>query len=134
MKKLFFAVAVAMTLGSCSTVLNTASVSEVDNNIKAGAVADLEVSPNRITYTYKTKAAVRRGGVKNCVRTAVREALEKNGGGDILVQEETTTTVRWGLFGKKVKSVTVTGYPAKYKNITTIPQSSLLKGIESGEK
>ena len=134
MKKVFLVVAAAITLGSCSTVHNTASVSEVDNKILAGAVADLDVAPQRITYTHKTKAAVRRGGTKNCIRTAIREALEKNGGGDILVQEEVSTTIRWGLFGKKIKSVTVSGYPAKYKNIKTVSQSSLIKGLESGGK
>ena len=137
MKKIFILAVAAMAMTSCSTVLNTASVNDVDNKILAGAVADLEVSSQRVTYTYKTKASARRGGTKNCVRTAIREALEANGGGDIMVQEEVTTVIRFALFGKrfkKVKSVTVSGYPAKYKNIKTIPQSSLIKGLESGGK
>ena len=137
MKKIFILAVAAMAMTSCSTVLNTASVNDVDNKILAGAVADLEVSPQRVTYTYKTKASARRGGTKNCVRTAIHEALEANGGGDIMVQEEVTTVIRFALFGKrfkKVKSVTVSGYPAKYKNIKTIPQSSLIKGLEAGGK
>lgn len=134
MKKFLILAVVAASLSSCSIVRQTASVAEVDNKILAGAVADLEVAPQKITYTYKTKSSVRKGGYNNCVRTAVREALEKNGGADILVQEEVTSVTRIGLFGPKVKSVTVSGYPAKYKNITTIPQSSLIKGLESGNK
>ena len=134
MKKFFILAVVAASLSSCSIVQNTASVAEVDNKILAGAVADLEVAPQKITYTYKTKSSVRKAGFKNCVRTAIREALEKNGGADILVQEEVTAVTRIGLFGPKIKTVTVTGYPAKYKNIRTIPQSSLIKGLESGNK
>lgn len=132
-KAILFAV-VAVAMASCTTVRNTASVAEVDNKILAGAVADLEVAPQRITYTYTTKASVRRGGYKNCVRTAVREALKANGDADILVQEEITSVTRQGLLGTKVKSITVSGYPAKYKNIKTIPQSSLIKGLEAGSK
>lgn len=137
MKRIIILSVTIMALTSCSTVHNSASLADVDNKILAGAVADLEVSPQRVTYTYKTKASVRRAGTKNCVRTAVREALEANGGADILVQEETTTITRFALFGrgfKRLKSVTVSGYPAKYKNITPIPQSSLIKSLEAGEK
>lgn len=134
MKKLFILAVAALALGSCSTIQNSASVAEVDNHILAGAVADLEVAPQRVTYTYKTKASVRRGGYKNCIRTAIREALTNNGNADVLVQEEITTTTRMGLFGSKLKTVTVSGYPAKYKNIKTISQSSLIKGLEAGGK
>ena len=136
MKKLFILAVAAMAMASCST-FNTASVADVDNKILAGAVADLEVAPQRVTYTYKPTASVRRGGTKNCVRTAIREALDVNGSADILIQEEVTTIIRPALFSKslkKVKSVTVSGYPAKYKNIKTIPQSSLIKGLEAGGK
>lgn len=45
MKKIFILAVAAMAMTSCSTVLNTASVNDVDNKILAGAVADLEVSP-----------------------------------------------------------------------------------------
>lgn len=132
MKKFFILAIVASSLVSCSIVENSASVAEVDNKILAGAVADLEVAPQRITYTYRAKSSVRKAGYRNCVRTAVREALNANGGADILVQEEVTTVTRVGLFGPRVKSVTVSGYPAKYKNIRTIPQSSLIKSLEAG--
>lgn len=46
MKKIFILAVAAMAMTSCSTVLNTASVNDVDNKILAGAVADLEVSPS----------------------------------------------------------------------------------------
>ena len=129
MKKLFIFAVVAATLASCSTIKNSASVARVENKILAGAVADLEVSSQRIVYTYLPTNAVRRGGYHNCINTAVREALEKNGGGDVLVQLETTVKVS---MSQKIKSVTVSGYPAKYKNIQTVSQSSLIKGLEAG--
>lgn len=134
MKKFFLLAFAAASLASCSITQNSASVAEVNNKILAGAVADLDVAPQRITYTYKTKSSVRKAGYNNCVRTAIREALKENGDADILVQEEITTVTSIGLFGPKVKKVIVTGYPAKYTNIKTIPQSSLIKSLENGEK
>lgn len=134
MKKFFILAFAAASLASCSITQNSASVAEVNNKILAGAVADLDVAPQRITYTYKTKSSVRKAGYNNCVRTAIREALKENGDADILVQEEITTVTSIGLFGPKVKKVIVTGYPAKYTNIKTIPQSSLIKSLENGEK
>lgn len=132
MKKLFVLAVLAVSLASCSTVNNSASDERINNQILAGAVADLDVSPQRITYTYHVKWSTRRGGFDNCIKTAIREALKKNGNADILVQKEVTTVLKFGLLGYKLKSVTISGYPAKYKNIKTIPQSSLIKRLENG--
>lgn len=84
--------------------------------------ADLVVSPNKITYTYRPTDDVNRGGEANVINTAVRQALEANGRGDVLVEMQYTLKKS----GKKnVKEVTVSGYPATYKNFRNADEETL---------
>ncbi len=135
MKKYLLGLSVlAFMLTSCgkqveeNIVTSTARTEPVRFEIIGGAVqADLDVSTRKIEYTYIPTDDVRRGGEDNVLNTAVREALRKNGGGDILVEMQTTITKGKSnsgfLTGKYViKSVTVTGYPATYKNFRSVTQ------------
>ena len=84
--------------------------------------ADLAVSPSKITYTYRPTDDVNRGGEANVINTAVRKALEVNGGGDVLMEMQYTLKKS----GKKnVKEVTVSGYPATYKNFRPANEETL---------
>ncbi len=82
----------------------------------------MEVSPKKISYTLNTTPEIRRGGLQNCINSAIHEALKQHGNADVLVQTEKAIIERKGLFGKKVKSVTVTGYPARYVSFENSPQ------------
>lgn len=57
-------------------------------------------------------ARIRRGGEKNVIATAVKEALDVEGA-DVLVGME--KQLDYGMF-RKIKAITITGYPAKYIN------------------
>lgn len=116
MKKIIFsAFAAALMLCSCSTTRQTATEQQINSQITStGVHAKLVVSPKKIVHTYYPESEVRRGGLQNCINAAIHEALEKNGGGDVLVQTEKTITTYKGLFRKSVKKITVTGYPATY--------------------
>ena len=81
----------ALCMASCTTVTKTAGSVDVANDI----------------------------GLANVKAAAVAEALKQNGGADVLVDPQYETRTRRGLFGKKIKYVTVTGYPAKYKKFET---------------
>uniref|UniRef100_UPI0015ABAE02 hypothetical protein n=1 Tax=Alloprevotella sp. TaxID=1872471 RepID=UPI0015ABAE02 len=117
MKKFFISLAVvALALTSCSTVNSTATVMDVPTQMHSFNEADLQVSDKCITYTYVPTKEVQRGGEMNVRRMAVAEALQANGGGDVLVQPNYQTTVRRGLLSKKVKKVVVTGHVGTYKN------------------
>ena len=48
-----------------------------------------------------------------------------NGNADVLVESQQEIYVRQGLLGKKIKSVTVTGYPATYKNFKSVDEETL---------
>ena len=108
-----------MAFSSCTSVMKTASSLNVATSIEAASTADLIVSDHKITFEYDVPKKVRRGGTTNIYNVAVREALRYNGGGDVLVAPQFDTRIRCGLFGKKIKTVTVSGYPATYKNFKT---------------
>lgn len=117
MKKALFSIAIAaLALTSCTTVKSTASVMDVDKNVDAQTLTDLQVSGERISYTLRPVKSVRRGGLRNVKSTAVSEALKANGKGDVLVAPNFEVKTRRGLLGTKIKSVTVTGYVGTYKN------------------
>ncbi len=128
---LFFSV-VALFMTSCSTVYKTAATRDVSAPIAAAVISDLDVSGQKITYTLVPSNKVRKGGLQNCINTAISEALAKNGDGDVLIETQEAIIQRYGLFGRKIKSVTVTGYPAKYKNFKSADEETVKAGIVSG--
>ncbi|MDE5822895.1 MAG: hypothetical protein K2H63_10525 [Paramuribaculum sp.] len=131
MKKLFIILMVsAFAMTSCSTVYKTATTHNVEPTIAAVVLSDLDVSNEKITYTLTPKARVRRGGLRNCINTAISEALALNGG-DVLIETQQATITR-GLYVRKIKSVTVTGYPAKYKNFRPADDKTLKEAVVNG--
>ena len=123
MKKLFVLAIAATLLASCGSFTQTTSNTKfisTSTHTRVGVakpitavVADLEVSPEKITYLYIPTKAVRKGGFDNIVNCAVQEALRENGGADVLVALE--QQLKYGDDGE-CESITITGYPAKYKN------------------
>lgn len=127
-KKIFILLSVAAMLGmaSCTTTINSARTEHFSSPAITLTFADLAVSPNKITYTYRPTDDVNRGGEVNVINTAVRKALEANGGGDVLVEMQFTLKKS----GKNnVKEVTVTGYPATYKNFRNASEDMLKNAI-----
>ncbi|MCM1022144.1 MAG: hypothetical protein NC343_07650, partial [Muribaculum sp.] len=98
----------------------TATTIPVETCVTNVSTADLAVSTQKISYTLKPSKAIRRGGEKNCIRTAVSEALKANGNADVLVAMQYEIKKTKNLFGKTtIKYVIVEGYPATYKNFQT---------------
>lgn len=122
-KYLYLAVASIATLGlaSCSSIRHTATTQPVDTEIVSRNTADLDVSPQKISFTFRPSKAVRRTGEKAVIKTAVAEALKANGNADILVGFQYEIKKTRNFFGKtNIKYVTVEGYPATYKNFRTL--------------
>lgn len=132
MKKLFVILTVsAFAMTSCSTVYKTASTRNIEPTIAAVTLSDLDVSDKKIAYTLTPTGKVRRGGLKNCINTAISEALALNGG-DVLIETQRATVIRGrGIIGK-IKSVTVTGYPAKYKNFRPADDKTMQEAVVNG--
>ena len=117
MKKLFIiGIVLVSALASCTTVTKTASTVDVDSSIPSSSEVDLVISQKKVNYVHQTSAKERRGGRKNIINSATQAALQANGGGDVLVAPQYEIVKKRGLFGSKIKTVTVTGYPASYKN------------------
>ena len=74
---------------------------------------DLQVSPKKINYFMLVSETVRMGGFDNVVATAVKEALESNGGGDVIVGLQSQT--KYNDKGE-IESINISGFPASYVN------------------
>ncbi|MGM9841612.1 MAG: hypothetical protein ACI31D_05365 [Candidatus Limisoma sp.] len=127
MKKVVFFAGLLLLCASCKTVHKTSTTRQISAPIEAAVTADLDVQKTKISYTYYPTKSVRRGGEKNVKAAAVAEALRMNGNADVLVESQEEVYVRTGLTGKKIKSVTVTGYPATYKNFKSVDEETLKK-------
>lgn len=119
----------AIFLSSCETLTKTASTADISSSLQSATVADLKVE-DRISYTMSPSKDIRRGGMKNVKRAAESEALEayarKNNAKlpDLLVEPEyVVEQVSYGIFGKKVSAITVTGRPAYYTNFRSLNDS-----------
>ena len=138
MKKILLiaSVVVALGLGSCTTVSNSAYTQAVNTELYNRSSADLVVSDNLITYTYTCDWPHSRAGVKSVKAKAVQEALKANGGGDVIVNPQYEVAVHRQLFGRKILSVTVTGHPATYKHVhpMTQPEADLIVTLKGKKK
>lgn len=124
---MFITVITMLGMASCTTTLNSSKTKDFGSSAITATFADLVVSPKKITYTYKPTDDVRRGGEVNVINTAIRKALEVNGGGDVLVELQTTIKKK----GKRnVSEVTVSGYPATYKNFRCADDETLKEALK----
>lgn len=117
MKKLLFLAVAALMAASCTTTTKTARTESIPYSMYNANVADLAVG-ERISYTLTPSKDIRRGGLDNCMKAAIQNALVENGNADLLVEPQFVISQRRG-----VKSITVTGRPAKYKNFRTLNDS-----------
>ena len=125
MKKYFLLTAVAVVaMTSCTTTVKTASTTDMPADLLSATVADLEISPNRITYTTTPSKAIVRAGMGNVKRAVIMEALQANDkNADILVEPEFVISQKNCVLWKKITSVTVSGRPAKYKGFHSLNDS-----------
>lgn len=117
---------VAVCTTSCKTIHSTGEYKQPTTFLRNATVADLDVSDTRISFTFQPSLSVRRGGDQNVIKAAIREALRVNGGGDVLVDMEYITVMKPTLFFfmvSPIREVTVSGYPATYKNFHTLNDS-----------
>lgn len=122
-KYLYLSVVSLATLGlaSCSSIKHTSTTVPVDTEIMSKTTADLNVSSNKISYTFRPSKAVRRTGEKAVIKTAVAEALKENGNADVLVGFQYEMKKTKNFFGKtNIKYITVEGYPATYSNFKNL--------------
>lgn len=134
MKRILFFLMTVIAISSCGAAINTTAYeSPLINLPKNGAKiinsatyqqlnyqpyvtpvqVDLKVSPEKISYSMAVTKTIRMGGYDNVVATAVKEALEAHGSGDVLVGIQ--TQVKYNDAGE-IESISITGFPASYIN------------------
>lgn len=126
MKKFTLSCCAALLLAftSCTTVVKTASTADSRASLLSATVADLEVAPERVTVTTNPTKAIQRAGISNVKHDAERKALAQGGKDyDVLVDAEYIIEKTNYFFYKKIKSVTVSGRPARYKNFHSLNDS-----------
>jgi len=123
MKKFLLLACVAIAFTSCVTTVKTAKVADTKGQLLTATVADLEVSPVRVTYSMIPSKAIQRAGLQNVKAAAVRECLEKNGNADVLVDAEYTIEREKLLFGSRINLITVSGHPARYRDYRSLNDS-----------
>ena len=116
MKKFCLVAMVTFLFASCSVHRATVKTSEVKHpTIESTTMASLDISKKRISYTYTpTKVDAKNLSSKRLMQNAIFKALEANGNADVLVEVNSMITVRKGMFGSRVKTITISGYPAYY--------------------
>ncbi|MBO4455972.1 MAG: hypothetical protein J5759_05960 [Bacteroidales bacterium] len=117
MKKLLLFAAAVLLFASCAVQQHNtkARLTEVQTAIVAPVVADLDISPTKITYTYKpTTTELRKTDLNTIINNAIAWALEENGNADVLVNASCRTTYS----GLRIKSIIITGYPATVKEFS----------------
>jgi len=124
MKKVLLLACVSFSLASCVTTIKTAKKMDAKSQLLNATVADLEVSPIRVSYTMQPVKAIQRAGISNVKQAAIQECLIKNGNADVLVDVEyVIEQENRFIFGKRINSITVSGHPAKYKGYHSLSDS-----------
>jgi len=117
MKHILLGSLLIILMSSCSLMrTSTSTTMNVDSSLISVTTADLQVSDTKISYTYHPKKQDRKAGLNHVISNAVAAALKENGNADVLVERQYEAVFKSRMFGKKIKSVTITGYPATYKN------------------
>ncbi len=135
-KYLFISSALAILLSSCvsnNLIRKSATTQRTESDIRSVTVADLDVYPERVTYTMTPTKDIVRGGEENVKRAAEAAVLQKYGNADVIVDAQYIIK----KVNSSITSITVTGHPAHYKNFHSVSDSvweytiAKMKGITS---
>lgn len=132
MKNLSIIAIALFVLTSCSMARFTKTATHTEVGVAkpiTAIMADLEVSPTKISHLFIPSKTIKKGGVDNVVNCAVQEALEANGNADVLVAIE--KHIKYSDKGE-VESVVITGYPAKYVNFRS-PGDDYIREISKSQ-
>lgn len=118
MKKYVMFIVVAVALSSCSLIKSSSSKTlDVKTNASCNMEAELEVLPQKVSgIAYRQRGLKRE---KELESNAIADAL-KEVNADVLVEARFTKERKKN---GKIKSISVSGYPAFYKNFQKVEQT-----------
>lgn len=131
--KLLYTLLIACAMlvtASCSSVKHTADVVPVSTKVVSYTVADLEVSPTKVSKTYSWSCNPFRSVSVSTVKKNTEAQLLQETGADVLLEPQYIVNKRGFLRGG---SVTVIGFPAKFSNFhkMTTDEAELLHKVEN---
>ncbi len=113
--------AATMLFASCAVNRAGVQTTTVQPEIEAKTKATLVVSPKRVSYTYvPTKTNAKTLTIDQLVQNATYMALQANGNADVMVKVNYNVVMKWSFFGKRVKSISISGYPAHYRDFREV--------------
>lgn len=104
---------------SCTSVKHTATVAPVEAKVVNFTVADMDVSSKKVSKTYSWNYNPFKKENISTIKTNTTAALLDENGADVLLEPQYIVEQRGFLRGG---SVTVIGFPAKYKNFHKMTQ------------
>ncbi len=109
-------------LNSCALRITT-STSRTIQPFEEPIMADIDVKTEKVTGTYTEKKRADENRIK---KNAVYNALANGTKGDLLIAPQYEIVKDTRFNGARIKSVTVTvtGYPAFYKNFRPVPKAA----------
>lgn len=118
MKRTLFIAALTLLLASCSIhKASVASTAVYSPAVETATIASLDVVKQKINYVYyPTKKDSKSLSEKQLIQNAIYKALEQNGNADELVEVNYYITIRRGFLSKRVESISLSGYPAYYRD------------------
>ena len=132
MKKIIVLIAVCSAmLCSCNVMRTNVKFADVNAPVLSTTVASLEVESEPITFVYEpTKVERKHLSTADLIKNAQFLALQQHGSGDVMVQVSYKLEIKKFFFFVRVKKVTITGYPATYKNFRN-PNEEDRKNIDT---
>lgn len=113
--------AATMLFASCAVNRAAVEANSVENEIETKTRATLVVNQKRVSYTYvPTKQNAKNLSIDQLVQNAVYMALQANGNADVMVKVNYNVEMKWSFFGKRVKKISVSGYPAHYRDFREV--------------
>lgn len=128
-KLILFSVMIFMA-SSCSLIYRSQaeSTSVYSPAIETTTIATVDVSPKKITYRYiPEKKTAKSLSLNQLIQNAIYAAVHDSGNYDELVQVSYSIESKKVFFGKRVRSITVSGYLAKYVNFRETTESDVEK-------
>lgn len=133
MKKFLLIAAVVFMAASCSMVhtAQVESTSVYSPAVETTTMATLEVSSKKISYRYvPDRKSAKTLSQKQLIQNAIYAALEENGNADELVEVSYYISAKRGFFSKRIRSISVSGYPAYYVDFRE-PSDADLRSVET---
>ncbi len=121
MKRLIYLLVSVLLFASCTVFKSSIQTTAVKAPVFSATAASLQVAETPITFTYTpSEYEKRHSSLETILENASYQALVEKSAGDVLIQLSYKVEGKgFGRTVRKIKRITITGYPAKYVDFRT---------------